>query len=276
MVLTQNAKDLILTSTAAIFTSGGVGLDNTTETSSDTGLFGGGTTIDACDASTGWTASGDGSSAVLNTTAGYFMEGTGCLNLPTSYSSGTANWYKTISSADLTSKKLYVWLYLDNASDLATSTNAVSIDLGTGGFTNYYTYNFPYTDFSNGWNSLYVSVDDYDETSGSGLVSSDCDSIRMNVQLDSTQTSTDMRMDYWRSYEADTLGITEGNKVLIKTTGTNYFKTTMNLTTTECNGLSIVECGDNNGSTLLSRQVFAEIIKGLNTQVQIDKYYYIE
>jgi len=276
MVLTQNAKDSILTSTAALFLSGGVGLNSTTENSTDTGLFGGGTTLDACDATTGWSNSGDASATVLNTTAGYFMEGTGCLNLPTTFSAGVASWYKTLGSTNLASKKLYVWLYIDDASDLATSTNAVSLDLGTGGFTNYDTWNYANTSFSNGWNSLYVDVNTYDSTSGSGLVTSTTDRIRLNVNLTSTQTSTDMRMDYWRSYVAGTFGVTNGQKVLIKTTGTNFFKTTMNLTVTEGNGLEIVESGDNNGSILLSRQTFASITKGLNTQVQIDKYYYLE
>ena len=275
MVLTQDAKDSILTSTAALFTSGGVGLDNTAENSSDTGLFGGGTTVDACDATTGWSNSGDASATTLNTTAGYFMEGTGCLNLPTSFSAGLSSWYKTISSTNLTTKKLYVWLYIDDATDLS-NTNAVSIDLGTGGFTNYSSWAYADTSFSNGWNSLYVDVDNSTSITASGVTTSDVDRIRLNVNLTSTQTSTDMRMDYWRSYEANTFGITNGQKVLIKTSGTNYFKTTMNLTTTEGNGLELVESGDNNGTILLSRQTFAPITKGLNTQVQIDKYYYLE
>jgi len=276
MVLTQECKNQILTNTSSLFSSGGVGLNSENESVNDTGLFGGGTIIDACDATTGWTTGGDASSVALNTSSGYFVEGTGCINMITTYSAGSANFYKTISDTDLTGKKLYLWFYIDDATDLISATDAVIVDLGTGGFTDYSSWNYSNNYFSNGWNSIYVNVSSPSSLSGSGLTTSTTNRLRLNVKLDSSQAANDMRMDYWRSYEPGTLGVSDSNKKLIVTVGTNYFKTTMNLTTTESNGFGIVECGDNDGSSLLSRTTFAEINKGFNTQVQIDKYYYID
>ena len=276
MGLTQEFKDKILTASAALITTGGVGLDNTPYTSADTGLFGGKEVIDALDATTGWSNSGDAGAATLNTTAGEYQEGTGCLNLPSTFSTGVSSWYKTITSADLTSKKLYLWIYMDDVTDLDTSVTAITVDIGTSGFTNYDTWSYANTEFTNGWNSLYIDCDVADSTSGSGLVLGTSDSIRINFNLISTQTTNDTRMDYIRYYEAGTLGITDSIKTVTKITGTNYFKTTVNLTSTDANGLAIVEAGDSDGSDLLSRQTFAAINKGNSTQVQIDKYYYIE
>jgi len=275
MVLTQNAKNIILANTAALFTEGGVGLSETPEVTSDTGLFGGGTIIDGCNAITGWNSSGDADSVVLNTNSGYFVEGTGCLNLPSTFSSGIASYSKSMNK-DLSNKKMYLWFYIDDVTDLADSETAITIDLGTGGFTNYSTWNNANSDFTNGWNSIYVDCSNPDTNTGSGVTISNITDFRININLISSQVDADMRMDYWRFYEADTLGITDSIKTLQKVIGVNYFKTSMNIPTTESNGVDIKESGDTNGTTLLSRQTFATITKGFNTQIQVDKFYYIE
>ena len=277
MVLTSGAKSEILDTVKTIFTKGGVGISSTAEASSDTGLFGGGTTIDSCDADPStWTEEGDGGAPTLNEETGEFYEGTGCFNLPSTFSSGSSGWYRTISSANYTGDKLVMWFYITDAGELATSTDAVKITLGTGGFTNYNEYYFSYTNFSNGWNSLLLDADTIDASGGTGADLTDVDRLKLTVRLTATQSTNDMRMDYWRYYEPNTLGVTDAQNTLVVATGTNYFKTTHSISVLEANGLDIVESGDTDGTTLLSRQTFATVSKGNSTALQIDKYYYID
>jgi len=278
MVLTNDAKDEILGTVKDLFTTGGIGLDSTAEVSSDDGLFGGGTTVDACDSSSiAWsTLSGDAQSAALNTSAGYYQEGTGCYNIPFTYSSGTGSWARTISTTNLSGKKLAIWFYILSADDLASSSDAITITLGTGGFVNYNDYYFNYENFSSGWTSLVLDTSSISDSGGTGADLTDVDNIKITTKVDSTQSGTEMRMDYWRYYEPDTLGITDSQNSLTVATGTNYFKTTHIINVLESNGLDIVESGDTDGSTLLPRQTFAAVSKGNSTELQIDKFYYID
>ena len=277
MVLTSDAKSEILDTVKDLFTTGGNGMDDTQESSTDTGLFGGGTTIDSCDATPStWTEEGDGGAATLNEETSEYYEGTGCFNLPSTYSTGISSWYRTISSTDLENNKLVLWFYITDAGELATSSDAVKVLLGNGGFTDYNEYYFDYQEFSNGWNSLVLDADTIDGSGGTGADLTVVDRLKLTVQLTATQSGNDMRMDYWRYYEPDTLGVTDSQNSLVVVTGTNYFKTTHTMSVLESNGLDIVESGDTDGSTLLSRQTFATVIKGNSTELQIDKYYYID
>lgn len=276
MALLNNARGLIITAVEPLFVNGGVGLDNTNPQITDTSIFGGGVTIDSCEATTGWSVSGDGSAVTLNTTSGEYIEGTACINLPTSHSTGVAKFYKTISDTNLSGKIVAVWYYIDNVADLADSVDAISIDLGTGGFTNYNTYNFNRDELASGWNSLVIDADSLDASSGSGATLATVNRVRLNVKADLTQATNDMRMDYLRYYESGTLGIADSINPLSVTTGNYYIKTTHNIAATESNGLEIVESGDSTASVLLSRQTFAAINKGSNTSIQIDKYYYLD
>lgn len=183
-----------------------VGIGTTVAASTDTDLskplpVSGSTTIDACDADTGWSNEDDADAEAVNSTAGQFKEGTGCLNLPTTYSAGTAGWYKTVSSQDLTTDNNYflVWFYIVDSSDLTTSSSAVRITLGTSGFTNVNYYDTANTSIADGWNLLVFDADDPTSTGGTGADESDVDSIKLTVLLDSSQATNDMRMDFWHS-----------------------------------------------------------------------------
>lgn len=276
MVLLNQAKSTIRDAVKALFTTGGIGLDSTSPDVTDTGLLGGRTDIDSCDVVTGWTNSGDANAETVNNTSGEFKEGVACLNLPFTYSTGTGKWTKTINSADMTNNKLVLWFYISDVNTIATSVSALKVDLGTGGFTNYDQYYFANTILGNGWNSLVVDCDNSDNSNGTGVTLATVDRIRLEVNLTTTQSTNSMRMDFWRMYTPDTLGITDSRKNLAYETGDYYFKTIHNILTTESNGLSIVESGDSDGTNLLSRFTFATIEKGENTELQIDKFYYIE
>lgn len=276
MVLTNTARGVIIDDLQDLFTTGGVGLGTASAQVTDSGLIGDGVTIDSCDSSTGWTHSGDAGAETENTTLGEYKEGTGCLNLPSTYSTGTATWYKTVSSVDLATTKIAAWFYIDNADDLTDDSAAITLDLGTGGFTNYNSYEFSKDDISSGWTSLVISADDLDASTGTGATLATVDRIRIKVKLDTSQSTNDMRMDYWRYYEPGTLGVTDSQNALIVETGNYFIKTIHNVSVNESNGLPLSESGDTDGTNLLSRQKFATVNKGSNTSLQIDKYYYLD
>jgi hypothetical protein len=274
MVLTNSGRAAITTSISPLFTYAGIGLDSTATSAADTELFGGGTTIDACDVTTGWTQSGVGSAVTANTTAAAFLQGTACLNLPTS-GAGTASWTKVISTTDLASKKVALWYYIDNASELTDSASALTIYLGSSDLANSYAYYFPRDDIANGWNSFLIDVNSYSAILGSGATTSSITGIKLTALVDVQQVTTDMRMDYWRSYAAGTLGIADSLTTNVQTTGDYYFKNTHTITASQSNGLPIVEAGDSDNSTLYQRTTFATLNKGASTILQIDKYYYV-
>ena len=276
MVLTNTARNKIRDEIKTLFTYGGIGLDDTSPDANDTGLFGGGTAIDSCDATTGWTEEGDGGSVALNTESGEFKEGTGCLNLPISYSTGTAAWYKTISSTDFSEKKIRVWFYVTLITDLQEVDDTITLVLGTSGFTNSNEYTISRDEMANGWNSLLIDVDSPDNTTGTGATTSTIDRIKIQVKTQTTHSGHDLRLDYWRSYEAETLGVADSKNSLNQETGDYYFKTIHSISSVESNGLTIVEAGDSDNTDLLSRVTFAAIDKTNDTEIQIDKYYYIE
>jgi len=276
MVMTNLGRNLIRDEIQSLFSSAGIGLSSTAANAGDTSLFGGGATIDACDATSGWAATGDGNAVTLNTTSGEYKEGTGCLNIPTTYSAGTATWTKTISSTDLSSTKIAVWFYIDSVGDLEDASDAVSLVLGTGGVTNTNNYDFSRDGLVSGWNSLVLDADSPDGTGGSGATLTTIDRIRIIVGAEATQSTNEMRMDFWRSYVSGGLGIADSLKAPVVSTGNYYVKTVHSVLVTESNGLDITEAGDNNGSSLLSRMVFATLSKGSNTELQVDKFYYID
>lgn len=274
MGITDTGRGLIRDAVSALLTTGGIGLSSTIFSTTDTGLFGGGTTLDDCSTST-WIQGGTGGAETINSTAGEYIEGSTCLNLPAT--AGTASWYKAISSTDLTGTKLYMWLYNNIITDLTDSSSAVTLALANSStFTDSNLYYTSRDNLSSGWNSIYCDVDSPDAITGSGATTSTITYLKLTVLVDVEQTTNNMRMDYWRYYEPDTLGITDSSKALTQETGNYYIKTTHSIATTESNGLQISEAGDTNGSALLSRITFATLDKGSTTELQIDKYYYIE
>jgi len=169
------------------------------------------TSIDACDATTGWTQAADGDACALNTTAGERKEGTGCLNLPMTFSTGQGSWSKTIASANLTSQYLYVWYYIADKAKLTDATDTVRITLGTGGYTNVNYYDTDYDDLAVGWNLLVFKCSSYSSQGGSGATLSGVDRVRISIRCAATIATNGQRMDYWHYADED------GHKVAITT-----------------------------------------------------------
>ena len=275
-MLTQGlnkVRDLV----AADITTGGIGINATSVATSDTGLFGAGTTLNDCEASTGWAGTGDGSTPVVNSVAGEYAEGTSCLNMPYTASANSALYTCDLATTtDQATNKVVGWFYIDNQEDLE-SGNAVKVYLGTAGLTNANIWNFDKDDLGNGWNSLVVSVDSPDTSTGTGATDATIDTVGIYVAASVTQASNDMRTDYWRYYEPDQLGVTDSLSALTITSSTDkLIKTKHIIPFTESNGLAIVEAGDNNGTTVYNRYTFTEIYKDENRELRIDKYYYIQ
>jgi len=157
-------------------------------------------TIDACDATTGWSVSGDATGVSLDTTAGNRLEGTGSLDLEATYSTGTATYYRTVGSFDITSDYLFAGFYINDLTQLTNTTNTFTVDVGTGGFTDINTYTFNYNQLQTGWNAIVLDGDNPDSTSGAGATLNDIDSIRVNIKINSDLATDDIIMDWIHTY----------------------------------------------------------------------------
>lgn len=153
-----------------------------------------GTTVDLCEATTGWSATTDGS-LTLNTTAQQYVEGSGALNL---IKSGTANasvtFSKDTTSVDFTSKRIQFMFYVADTTKLAAT--GVSIRFGSDA-SNYYQKDFATSTLSNGWNYLYFTSATATSTTGTpSLTAMDYTALVVNYLAASTTVAApDMRMD---------------------------------------------------------------------------------
>lgn len=146
--------------------------------------------VDACDATTGWSAGTDSSVALNNTT---FQEGTGSLNLSKTGTSGvTGSMSKTTTSVDYTSKDLAFRIYILNQAtlDKLETTDALTIRFGSDA-SNYYQFTKDKSDLSVGWN--WINLGDSsaaDSTTGSPTITA-CDYtlIQFTVTASATVTS---------------------------------------------------------------------------------------
>lgn len=220
-------------------------------------------TIDACDATTGWSVSGDATSVSLDTTAGNRLEGTGSLDLRATYSTGTATYYKTVSSFDGSTDYLFIGLYINDLTQLTDDSATISVDLGTGGFTNYNTYNFNYDQLQTGWNAIVCNIDNPDSTSGSGATEATIDSIRVNIKIAEDLADDNIIMDWIHTYPlADTfITWSSGYPTFNETNKTATTRFTLN--SLKANGYILREVGlfDSTKTYLHRRDTYTSINK---------------
>jgi len=220
--------------------------------------------IDDCDATAGWSNGGDATAVALNNTAGEFMEGTGCLNMPTTYSAGTSNWYRTVGAFDGTTD-YFAWpVYITDLADITAGASACVIHLGTGGFTDYNIYNFNKTQLQVGWNALVCDVDNPDSTAGAGATENAIDRIKLTITNATTWTTNDVRMDWVQTYPiADTFGSWVSGYPTYNTTNKSVSISGQDLST-QTNGYYLREFGLFNGDAtklLYSRGTYTSILK---------------
>lgn len=231
------------------------------------------TSIDTCDAITGWSNENDAGAVSLNETIGDYKEGTGCLDLPLTFSSGTAGWYKTIGSTNLTSQYIYVWFYVEEKATYLSSSGGVKIILGTGGFTDYNIYQTDYADITDGWNLIVFSVNDYTSQGGSGATIATIDRIKLEIDCIADATGNNIRMDYWHyaSLSSQSIDIVAGYPTF------NVVNQTVSLRgligTSEMNGYVIKEVGLRNADSsfvLIDREIVTpSITKSAKVRITI-------
>jgi len=147
------------------------------------------TTVDAMDATTGWTASTDCAVALDNTT---YREGTGSLRLTkTGTTSTQAEMHKTISSTDFSSKYVNVYLYIADQTtlDALATTSTYTITLTDSGGSETLTYTWDKADVTltvGTWTRLRVYIDTMTD---SGSVDN-TDITKVSLELTTAATSS--------------------------------------------------------------------------------------
>jgi len=279
-MLVLNGKNRIRDLLDTDLHEGGLGVLGTAEAESDTGLFGGGTTVDDCDAVAGWANAGIGSPEVFNNNAGEFKEGLGCLNLPSGAGvPAVASWNKNVGATDMSNKYLYVIYYVDYKDDLTDASDAVYIDLGTGGLVNYNRYEFDRdTMINNGWTWLKCDVENPDSTGGVGATTNNITHVNIGVQLDAQQLLNDMRMDWWHTLEAGTFGVTATQIAVTTITSDKHISVDYAVPSTSGEGYKYQEYGltVNAGATLLNRKTYAPLLKNYMEEFVFATDLYIE
>jgi len=171
-----------------------VGVSQATVTSSDTDLTNpipiyNTEIIDACEATTNWTAGTDGAITTNNTD---YKIGSYSLNL--TKDAGTVDnviWYnESEPSLDFTSKDLWGWIYIKDATTLAklATTDAVEVRYGNDYNTNYYKYVYDKADLAVGWNIIKFNITDATEE---GTVTDNaCDSLAIKITYTGTAITT--------------------------------------------------------------------------------------
>jgi len=255
-----------------------IGISNTTPSSSDTNLNKTvpytSTNLDDCDAVTGWTEGGDGQAVVLNTSG--MNEGTGCLNTPITYSVGTSSWYKAMSgTVNLSSSgiRLYVWIYIDDLTLIASGSDGVSIIITdeNATFTDYSQWDFNKTDLSAGWNTLIVS--DLNSPDSYGTNSADLTIIKtLKLQIKTTGSfvSDSLRMDAWHyATKSQHEKSSESNYPVLNTTLHTITDLTV-YSTSQANGYKIQEVGwVNSNSKLHNHGIFTYVNKDSGKELRV-------
>jgi hypothetical protein len=228
--------------------------------------------VDACDATTGWTASGT-NSVSLNTTN--FMEGSGGLNLVKS-DTGSANCdaSKTTTSRDFTSKDFWLYVYISSAlyAKLATS-NCLTIRFGSDS-SNYYQKQWSKSSLVSGWNLLSFNSGSGTITGSPVITAADFTFVRFTT-INASDTAAagdfvfdDIKLasvdDYIKPFLAGYPSFDEPAKQVV---------TRGHITATLANGVSISECGEANSDaspSLGSHDVFTPVVKNSSTELIIE------
>ena len=139
----------------------------------------------------------DGIDGITNTTPGNFKEGTGCINLTTTYSSGLAYWENTVTAINMGDRTLKIWFYIANVDDFQDLSYALRFVLGTDGYTDTNVYDIDKDDISSGWNLITLDVENPTSTTGTGATTTTINRLRIVTRLNASQSDNDMRMDLW-------------------------------------------------------------------------------
>jgi len=224
-------------------------------------------TVDACNATTGWTASGTNS---VSTNTSRYTEGGIALNLIKSdTSSAVISMSKTTTNiADFSSKKLWLFIFISTGghAKLKASGTALFVRFGTDG-SNYYQKNYTKAQLTaNAWNYLAFSTATADSTTGTpGTANMDYTTVQYETVNSSDTTAAgdfvwdDMKVassdDYYKALAVGYPAVDTGAHTL-----TSRFI----VSSTECNGATLAEIGvfNSDGTPILySHDTFTAIEK---------------
>ena len=168
--------------------------------------------LDSMDATTGWSTDGAMSNITVNTTEK--KEGTGALNLikalTSSYNAGIL---KTISSVDLESKDVMVWLFLKDA-PTKNKLSVIEVNLADSG-QNGAEWHFSASSLSVGWNLLTVDTSTPPDYSDPSVDLTDITEIQLYVntnQATDTYAEGDVIADYYRYIPGTSVVVFEYSK----------------------------------------------------------------
>lgn len=198
--------------------------------------------VDSCDVTTGWTGGTD-SAVSQNTTL--FKEGAASLNV---YKTGatvtTFGASKTVTSLDFTDKDIWIFLYIEDITDLVSTGTAVTFRYGSDN-SNFYYFDIYISDLVDGWNYITFNSSTATGTTGTPTITA-CDYFEVigNVDLDADLVAEgdfmidDIKLasasDYDLDFDAGTLAVdTTDNSVSYEAT----------LSLTMANGYPISEQG---------------------------------
>lgn len=235
-----------------------VGISTTTPLVSDTALgkkipISGTETVDDCETAD-WTDGTDTASALNSTT---FKKGSNSLSVAKTGTSGTsATISKTTTSVDFTDKDLWLWLYVEDVSDLVSTGTAVTIRFGSDS-SNYYYLDIAVGSLEDGWNAIMFDSSSATGTTGSPVITA-CDYTALIYNVDDAADTVaadrilldDVKVassdDYDRDFDSGYPSVnTVSSEVEMQTT----------LGTTDAVGYPITELGHLNSSDLLSHSV---------------------
>ena len=218
--------------------------------------------IDDCETAD-WSAENDGDSPTLNTEAGYHLEDASSLNLLTTHSAGSAGYYKTFSNFDVTDKYFCLPIRINDLTDITAGASALTIDLGTGGFTNYNRYTFNKTLLQAGWNYIVCNGNTADTTGGTGATLTTINRVKLTITNATSWVASDMVMDWVQTYDmADTfMSFTSGYPIQTEADKEVTYRFSIN--SVQANNYAIRELGvfDDTGTYLYARDVFTTINK---------------
>jgi len=241
-----------------------VGINQATETTTDTDItlpipITGTETVDDCEATTDWVAGTDGA---ITTNSSTYKVGTYALNL--TKDAGTVDnvlWAnESEDSLDFTSKDLWGWIYIKDATTLAklAETDALEVRFGNDDDTNYYYYKYDRADLAVGWN--YIKFNITDATEEGTVTDNACDSLGIKLTYTGTAITTsagdividDFKLassgDYYKDFEVGYPTIDETNFEIV---------TESYLLSTDANGYNISGIGTfNTDGTVLMQDVF--------------------
>lgn len=162
---------------------------------------------DNCETVGNWAETTEGSDSLNSST---YKEGSGALNIiktGTTQSSLTVYAANTLTSLTFTSKTLFVWLYIKDATayaKLVASGTAVQLRYGIDYNTNYYYRNYTKAQLAIGWNVLNMSTSTGTAQGTPGTTSFDSGALVITFTSAAQELAAgDLIMDEWKLASSD-------------------------------------------------------------------------